>query len=342
MLSENIRWFIDTMRLAGEQPRAIHKLLVRARGEIISERQVYNIFNDFKEGRVTYQTRQRSGRPQSSARVEHVDTISQMISEEPTLTIEQIATTLDLAHTMVERIIKEDLQLKSVSLKWVPHELKQVDKVKRIECAGELLRRYEERNIKKHLIITDEKWVYYRPLGNTATRRCWIHPGGERKAIPKRQMSDKKSMIMVAVTFEGKHYVEVLAQHETVDRDKYLQFLKNVMQHFQNPYFQWRDVILQHDNAKPHVATTVMQYLAQKRVQMLPQAPYSPDTNLCDRFVFPTFESSRCKVEFHSADEILQFTQGHIASITQQAWQNEFEKLKDAANSIIMKAGDYL
>ena len=50
---------------------------------------------------------------------------------------------------------------------------------------------------------------------------------------------------------------------------------------------------IQHDNAHPHVAASVKTFLAGHNVCLLPQPPYSPDTNMLDRRVFSRLENNR-------------------------------------------------
>ena len=45
--------------------------------------------------------------------------------------------------------------------------------------------------------------------------------------------------------------------------------------------------MLHHDNAAPHKAKIVTEYLQKERVEVLPHPPYSPDLAPCDFFLFP-------------------------------------------------------
>ena len=47
-----------------------------------------------------------------------------------------------------------------------------------------------------------------------------------------------------------------------------------------------KELTLQMDNARPHSAALTNDYLGNTGVTMLSQSPYSPDLNLCDRFLF--------------------------------------------------------
>ncbi|QQP50231.1 Uncharacterized protein FKW44_011161, partial [Caligus rogercresseyi] len=47
-----------------------------------------------------------------------------------------------------------------------------------------------------------------------------------------------------------------------------------------------KDCLLMWDNARPHTATDTREFLTRRDVEPVKQSPYSPDLNLCDRFLF--------------------------------------------------------
>jgi len=94
-----------------------------------------------------------------------------------------------------------------------------------------MLTAHNARNALRYTVVTDEKWFYEKPLGNTATRRCWVAPEGDvkRQAIAKRTQSSKKFHVIVAVTFSGMFHFKILAPAVTVNSPEYLQFLNEAM-----------------------------------------------------------------------------------------------------------------
>ncbi|QQP53989.1 Uncharacterized protein FKW44_006654 [Caligus rogercresseyi] len=47
-----------------------------------------------------------------------------------------------------------------------------------------------------------------------------------------------------------------------------------------------KDCLLMWDNARPHTATDTREFLTRRDVEPVKQSPYSPNLNLCDRFLF--------------------------------------------------------
>jgi transposase len=67
----------------------------------------------------------------------------------------------------------------------------------------------------------------------------------------------------------------------------------------------WKDGrILHHDNALSHVATAVLQFLAEKKNYTMPQPPYSPDLAPCDFWLFPKLKTGLRGRRFATADGI--------------------------------------
>ena len=51
------------------------------------------------------------------------------------------------------------------------------------------------------------------------------------------------------------------------------------------------DWVLQHNNAPPHIALSIREFLVKKHIPILPHPPYSPDLAPCDFYLFPKLKS---------------------------------------------------
>ena len=123
---------------------------------------------------------------------------------------------------------------------------------------------------------------------------------------PKTQPSEAKCHVIMAASFGGHHYFEILPRNQSVNSEAYISFLMNMhskFAHNSNP-LGWRNGCLIHDNARPHVSRMVRDFLQQKRLKTIRQAPYSPDFNLLDRWLFNKLENMRAKQTFQTQDEL--------------------------------------
>ena len=318
---------IETLRRNGESATKIHQMLCTAWGDdIIKLRRTQQICKEFAEGRE-----------------------SNDVENDGKLTTRELANKYDLSHQMVFHILKDDLGYRCLRDKWIPHSLNDQQKETRIEKCTEMLSKFSSlRNIKRNLIVTDEKWFFSRPVGNSSTRRSWVGPDGDRQVIAPRKGVEKKFMVMLAINFSAQFYFEVLNTGETVDSERYTLFLDNALQSF-NTYelqqsrqsVQWENCIVFHDNAKPHISNYTCNFLNEKQCCVFRQAPYSPDTNICDRMVFPLLEMRRCKIPFNEIDELKNFLNINLSSITPEIMNHEFDLLLADCQRIINNEGCY-
>lgn len=349
--SRDINVIIETSRRNGLNATEIHQFIVNAWGEnLISLRRVQEITKAYREGtKDNFERVTGSGRPKSESRVQSVDDIRKAIEDDPCLTSRELSDIFQISKDTVLRILRDDLNFKCVSTKWVPHELSEMNKTNRVTCCENLIEKYELRAASKRIIITDEKWFYARPLGNLKTRRRWIGPHGDTPITPKRTMSDKKFLVLMAVSFDGLSHFKILDLNVTVNSIVYTDFLEESLIAFntyelrqQHRAIQWENVILQHDNARPHISDHTMRFLESKNCQLLHQAPYSPDLNVLDRMVFPKLEMKRCKISFQSQEDLQLFLDEELRTLTPDVMKNALEMLIVHCKSVIEYEGSYV
>ena len=88
----------------------------------------------------------------------------------------------------------------------------------------------------------------------------------------------------MASNFNNDTYFEVLSRGETVNAERYIEFLKRMLAKFH--HLAPNELILMHDNARPHVTQIIKTWFNDQGIVLLLQPPYSSDVNLMDRFVF--------------------------------------------------------
>jgi len=71
-----------------------------------------------------------------------------------------------------------------------------------------------------------------------------------------------------------------------------------------NPVFYKDDWVLQPYNAPPHNALSIREFLAKKRIPVLPHPPYSPDLAPCHFYLFPKLKSKLKGHHFRTMENI--------------------------------------
>jgi len=102
------------------------------------------------------------------------------------------------------------------------------------------------------------------------------------------------------------------------------------------------NMLIMHDNARPHVAHVVMDFVTAQNITLVPQPAYSPDFNLLDRFAFRNFEVFRQGEDYRNYGEVLEAVIDYSGTFTKQRFLKQLESLKLDVQKIIDIGGDYL
>ena len=330
----------------------IHGIITTAWGNVISLRRVQQLTREYQEEqRADFERKEGSGRQKSEKRLEIVPLIRDALDANKGATCEELAQRFNTNHRMVYDVITEELSMRSVHDRWVPHTLSLANKNARIACCRNIKEAFVRRNIHRDLIVVDEKWFYARPLGCPQTLRSWvpIDGSGDRGRNAKRSTMERKHMAVVAVNFQGLSYSKVLRRNETVDSELYCSFLEEVMDFFSSDQMrrerravEWRNMTLMQDNAKPHVSRHTISFLERRHVRLLRQSPYSPDLNLCDRMIFPMLEMSRHDTYLENEAELKAFLDASLSTLSAEVMRREADKLLNHCDAVISASGEYV
>lgn len=339
-----VMFFIRTLFLNEYSAFEIHELLVNAHGDdVLSLRRIQTIVKEFRDGvRETHVRSPGSGRPKTSTSDANVERVRQLIENDCGLSSKDISREIGIPYRSVYRILVVNLKKKCLHGRWVPHRLTEAHKLQRIEEAGTILAMLNRR-IAHRLVVTDEKWIYLRDCVPTSKQHFYVDGAGDRPQVVKRSTMDKKVMVIMASNFHGNAYFELLREG-TMDGERYKLFLNSMLTHYaslQTP-IQPENVLLMHDNARPHVARLVNDWLDTKNVIRVKQPPYSPDFNLMDRFVFRNFEVFRREEDYEDMDAVNDAVADYVSTFTQIVFMRQKEKLMADLQKIIELNGDYI
>ena len=81
---------------------------------------VYKRFERFRNGYESVEDEEKSGRPSISKTQEKVERVSEMIRSNRRLTITEISEDLNISYGSVQNILTTDLNMRRVSVKFVP------------------------------------------------------------------------------------------------------------------------------------------------------------------------------------------------------------------------------
>ena len=103
-----------------------------------------------------------------------------------------------------------------------------------------------------------------------------------------------------------------------------------------------KDCILMWGDAKRYVSRETKAFLESRKLQRLEQSPYSPDLDLCDRFLFQKLKSLLFRQDFDGHEEMEQGVKRALEEVTEEELCRQLFKLQLHAERVIAAEGAYL
>ena len=137
--------------------------------------------------------------------------------------------------TTYNRLLKQDLEFKKLLSVWVPHSLSQANKNQREECCTALIKLFNDHGyqfLASHLLVQDENWVFW---DSDERREVWEDPTGKRYSTPRRKLTNRKTMVLVAFTCLPKRVnIQILNPGTTATKETMIEFLRGTGKLFNN------------------------------------------------------------------------------------------------------------
>ena len=99
------------------------------------------------------------------------------------------------------------------------------------------------------------------------------------------------------------HYLE---EGKTINLEYYIEVLCKFLMHLcgKRPNLMAKGWFFHQDNACPHVSAATSEYMARRKIQLLPHAPYLPDLAPCDFHLFPKLKTHLAVKKFDTLQEV--------------------------------------
>jgi len=99
--------------------------------------------------------------------------------------------------------------------------------------------------------------------------------------------------------------------------------------------------ILHHDNAPCHTAVSIIEFVAEKSIPVVPQPPYSPHVSPCDFFLFPWLKNRLKECRFGTLDNIQKSITNKLKGIPAEAFQHCYDQWKQCLCRCVAAQGNY-
>lgn len=287
------------------------------------------------------------GRPTTVSTSENAEIIEELVIENRHLSLRDIEEITGINHELVRRILHDKLQRRYLCSTWIPHALNEQQK---------LLRKNGATSIKNHLIdlnerdrlyaVQDETWIFFDPVLPKAGNKAWVAVGEKRPAVVRDSaMTKRKTLLSVIFTPNKKFHLQATSPSETIDSAYFVNFLHKTGEKWRSlrsDPTRLNQILLQFDNARPHVAKTTKEFLSRRGIKTLWQPPYSPDLNLCDRWLFDKLKRELNHITFQSAEEAVATSLEVLRSIPQEQFDHQLRKLLEHCELVIDNDRDYV
>lgn len=350
LTSEHFRAYVFLELKRGRKPfEILEQLRETGLDNIPSQSTICRWCKDFTEGtRTSVKDAPREGRPRTSSSDPSIARVKDMIFREPKLSTRQLAELLDIPHSSIHQILTEELLLTKVCSVWVPHMLSPQNKEARVAGATALrsfLSSHPDNELLRQYVTEDETWIFFQDIHPKQENKTWLAPGQPRQQVCRQQLTDKKTMLLVAFTCDGKFNVDVTGKNDPINAERYSEFVHSTGDRWRvlrSDPLKLSQVWWQHDNARPHTAALTTEFFERRGIETIKQPPYSPDLNLADRFLFKHLKKELRKSSYSTAEEVKVASLQVLRAIPKERLATELNKLKRHCHLVITQRGNYI
>ena len=124
----------------------------------------------------------RVGRPSTSATTSNIHTISELVQNDPHISVRGVAAATNLGLATVHKIMRVGLKLRTVFSAWVPYLLTDNNRADRVACAKQILSKMNQLGEDKLRLycVEDETIIYFDAAPKKRGSRVWIQQTEKR------------------------------------------------------------------------------------------------------------------------------------------------------------------
>jgi len=313
-----------------------HRMLVEVYGESApSDKSCREWFRKFKNGDFSVEDKERSGQPKKFEDEE----LETLLDQDSCQTQGELAKTLKVTQQAISKRLKVAGYIQKQG-NYVPYELKPRDIERRFCMSEMLLERYKKKSFLHRIITGDEKWIHY---DNPKRKKSYVKPGQPGTSTPKPNIHDAKVMLCIWWDQKGVIHYELLEPGQTINGDFYRQQLIRLKRAIaeKRPEYATRheSIIFHHDNARPHVAVQVKNYLQNSGWEVLAHPPYSPDLAPSDYHLFRSMQNALTGIRFTSEQGIKNWLDSFLASKDETFFRRGIHMLSERWEKVIVSDG---
>ena len=266
-----------------------------------------------------------------------------MIRGDRRVTVRDIVNEIGTGHDAVQKIIHE-LGYSKVCARWVPRMLTDELRQSRREVCTQMLQRYrvDGENFMRSIVTGDESWAHHYEPETKRQSMQWHHLGSPSPKKFKLSPSAGKVMMTVFWDIQGVLLLDFLPKGETINSARYQETLKKLMRSIRRKRPGLQDVILHHDNARPHTAIATAAAIAAKGWSVLPHPAYSPDLAPSDFHLFGPLKDYLRGQKFHDDESVKAAVKAWIRQCSPEFFLDGFKNWRTRWEKCVSRDGGYI
>ena len=295
---------------------------------------------------IVYGCRRSEEEPKSATTPEIIEQVFDIFCKDPSLTKREIADTIGISDERVLYILHEELHMKKLFGKLVPHSLTIQQKLNRKQISQRNLKRFKQNqtDFVRRFITMDETWIYHHDPKLKQERLQWIEAGSSAPKQVKSERSAKKIMASIFWDAKGVLLIDYLEKGKTINSEYYCNLLdqldKNIRE--KRSGLQKKTIIFHQDNARVHTSFLTMVKLNELKYELFEHPPYSPDLAPSDYYLFRNLKQFLRGKRFSSNEEAIAAVEQYFAELPENHYRDGIKLLEDRWNKCVQVEGDYI
>lgn len=337
------RVFIKMCLLLGHSGSIVHQNLVKICGNnALAKSTVEGWMTKFRKGEVSVEEARGGDRSDKVLKAQRIEQVKSLMDDDRHWSTRSLASRISLPQTTVSAILRNDLKMKKLLGKWIPHELSDSQRQMRVFLARQNIKIYNKtKAILQRTISIDESWVSLYMQPNRDQARSWQYPGEQPETVPRENIHGDKRMLIMAMSWDGIAFWELLPPKTTVTGEVYRGFLERYLKRWlgkRSISALW----LHHDNARPHKHQLVKEYLAENKINIWEQPPYSPDISPLDYGCFSLLKRKLKGIHHQSWTEFERALDSAVEELNESGQMDAIQRLPDRWQRVIDSEGAYI
>uniref|UniRef100_A0A183GEJ0 HTH_48 domain-containing protein n=1 Tax=Heligmosomoides polygyrus TaxID=6339 RepID=A0A183GEJ0_HELPZ len=277
---------------------------------------------------------ERSGRPSAIG----VDGLPLATKSNLEATTRELATTFGCTRSTIELHL-HDLGYRKVLTRWIPHKLTEAHMQVRMNVCQSLLTQPHREEVPEDLVTGDESWII---CGNSARHAVWLPRDAEPTVQPKPEPQQCKHLLCVWWDAKGPIYRELLVAGKMVTTSIYVNQLQKLTDAMREKRRIRPSVHLLHDNARPNVASTTGEKIAEPGWHPVAHPPYSQDLAPSNYLLFAPLKHHLTGEKFERCDDLKMAVDNFIKSQSADLWTKGNSDLPSTWEKAISLCCEYI